>query len=245
MGIDKNIGMRLPKTLPFCAKAALHVIRSKRQLTVDAQYVLFLIPAVLTRSSQGCPMIDTSGHHIVYGVLQDYLTGVVLPDTDDERIRQGLARLLVEQLGYSKDELEPRLTISSCFNNNRVQTLIELTARINGRRLFILRYGPGSLVTRETAAVAAARILDPEYRIPLAIVTNGRDAELLETARGKVLAGGMDCIPDRNQAGALLQEYAFEPFTDPGRRDKALRILNVFDQEVCCAGTSCAQDPHK
>ena len=187
-------------------------------------------------------MIDTSGHHIVYGVLQDYLTGATLPDTDDERIRQGLARLLVEQLGYGKEELEPRLTINSCFNNTRVQTLIELVARINGRRLFILRYGPGSLVTREKAAVAAARILDPAYRIPLAIVTNGRDAELIETARGQVLAGGMECIPDRNQAQALLHEYAFEPYADPGRRDKALRILNVFDQEVCCAGQSCAQD---
>lgn len=208
-------------------------------------YELFLFPAVPTRFSQGCLMIDTSGHHIVYGVLQDYLTGETLPDTDDERIRQGLARLLVEQLGYGKDELEPRLTISSCFNDNRVRTLIELTVRINGRRLFILRYGPGSLVTRETAAVAAARILDPSYRIPLAIVTNGRDAELLETGRGKVLAAGMDCIPTRNQAGALLQEYVFEPFTDPGRRDKALRILNIFDQEVCCAGTSCAPDANQ
>jgi hypothetical protein len=190
-------------------------------------------------------MLDTSGHHLVYGVLNDYLTGEALPDTDDERIRQGLARLLVEQLGYCKDELQPRMTINSCFNNNRVRTLIELTVRINGRRLFILRYGPGSLVTRETAAVAAARILDPAYRIPLAIVTNGRDAELLETAQGKVLASGMACIPDRQRAESMVQELVFEPYTDPGRRDKALRILNVFDQEVCCAGTNCAQDANQ
>lgn len=186
-------------------------------------------------------MIDTSGHHLVYGDLQDYLTGTLLPDTDDERTRQSLARLLVEQLGYRKDELEPRLTIDSCFNNNQTRTLIELTARINGRRLFILRYGPGSLVTRETAAVAAARILDPAYRIPLAIVTNGRDAELLETNRGTVLAVGMACIPDRQQAEKLVREYAFEPYNEPERRDKALRILNVFDQEVCCHGNSCTQ----
>jgi hypothetical protein len=187
-------------------------------------------------------MIDTSGHHIVYGALQDYLTGEELPDTDDERIRQRLARLLVEQLGYRKDELEPRLTIESCYGGNRVQTLIELTIRIDGRRLMILRYGPGSLVTRETAAIAAARMLDPEYRIPLAIVTNGRDAELLETARGKVLATGMECIPDRQQAETLAQECVFEPYADPEKRDQALRILNVFDQDVCCFGNSCLKD---
>lgn len=190
-------------------------------------------------------MIDTSGHHIVYGELQDFLTGAVLPDTDDERIRQQLARLLVEQLGYGKDELEPRLTIDSCFNGNQVQTLIELTVRIDGKRLFILRYGPGSLVTREKAAIAAARILEPAYRIPLAVVTNGRDAELLETARGKILATGMTCIPDRQRAEALAREYVFEPFADPEKRDQALRILNVFDQEVCCFGNRCLKDAHQ
>ncbi|MCL1981192.1 MAG: type I restriction enzyme HsdR N-terminal domain-containing protein [Proteobacteria bacterium] len=179
-------------------------------------------------------MIDTPGHHIVYGELQDYLTGEILPDTDDERIRQELARLLVERLGYGKHELEPRLTIDTCYNGIRTQSLIELTVRVEGLRLFIVRYGPGSLVTREKAAIAAARLLDPDYCIPLAVVTNGRDAELLETARGKVLATGINCIPDRGRAAALAGEWVFARFADPERRDQALRILNVFDQQVCC-----------
>ncbi|MGR0480634.1 MAG: hypothetical protein ACTFAL_04315 [Candidatus Electronema sp. V4] len=38
-----------------------------------------------------------SGHQLVYGSLRDYLTGELLPDTDDERFRQQLARLLVEE----------------------------------------------------------------------------------------------------------------------------------------------------
>ena len=188
-------------------------------------------------------MVDTSGHHIVYGELQDYLTGATLQDTDDERVRQDLARRLVEQLGYAKEELEPRLSIVSDYANH-VVTTIELTVSVEGKRLFILRYGPGSLVTREKAAIAAARILEPAYRIPLAIVTNGRDAELLETRQGKVLSTGMDCIPTRAQAGQLLQEYSFEPYTDPEKRDQALRILNVFDLEVCCMGSGCTPKPN-
>ncbi|MCL2341340.1 MAG: type I restriction enzyme HsdR N-terminal domain-containing protein [Proteobacteria bacterium] len=187
-------------------------------------------------------MIDTSGHHIVYGELRDYLTGEALPDTDDERVRQDLARLLVERLGYDRGELEPRLTIDTCYNGNRTRTLIELAVRIDGRRLFIVRYGPGSLVTREKAAVAAARLLDPAYRIPLAVVTNGRDAELLETAWGRVLATGMACIPERSRAASLAAACVFEPFADPVRRDQALRILNVFDREVCCLGSACRQE---
>ena len=187
-------------------------------------------------------MLDTSGHHIVYGALRDYLTGETLQDTDDERIRQQLARLLVEQLGYAPEELEPRLVITSEFNGNQVNSLIELCVRVKGKRLFILRYGPGSLVTRETAAIAAARILEPGYRIPLAVVSNGRDAELLETANGKVLATGMEAIPSRSQALVLWRGLSFEPYLDPIKREQALRILNLFDQETCCAGTQCSTE---
>ncbi len=185
-------------------------------------------------------MIDTSGHHIVYGWLKDYLTGEELPDTDDERIRQELARHLVERLGYGREELEPRLLIVSCFNGNRVQSLIDLTVRLEGRRLFLLRYGPGSLVTREKAAVAAARILDPFHRIPLVVVTNGRDAELIETGKGRVLDCGMGSIPSRARAEGLLREVVFEPYNKPQKREQALRILHVFDEEVCgCPGGEC------
>lgn len=187
-------------------------------------------------------MFDSSGHHIVYGELQDYLTGETLKDTDDERIRQQLALHLVEELGYAPVELEPRLSIVSELNGNRVESRIELCACIEGKRLFILRYGPGSLVTREKAAIAAARILEPEYRIPLAIVTNGRDAELLETASGRVLASGLGAIPSRIQAADLRQSLDFEPYADSLKREQALRILNLFDQEVCCAGHQC--DPN-
>ncbi len=187
-------------------------------------------------------MFDTSGHHIVYGELQDYLTGETLKDTDDERIRQQLARLLVEELGYAPEELEPRLSIVSEFNGSRVESRIDLCARIEGKRLFILRYGPGSLVTREKAAIAAARMLEPDYRIPLAIVSNGQDAELLETASGRVLGTGMASIPSRSAAASLRRSMSFDPYPDGLKREQALRILNLFDQEVCCADNRCDPD---
>ena len=183
-------------------------------------------------------MIETSGHHIVYGELRDYLTGELLPDTDDERVCQELARHLVEELGYAKEELTPRLSIVTDYGN-RVVTTIDLTVSVEGRRMMILRFGPGSLVTREKAAVAAARLLEPAYRIPLAVVTNGRDAELLETAHGKVLATGMDCIPRREAALKLMRETVFKPFSDPEKREQAQRILNVFDLNICCLGAQC------
>lgn len=183
--------------------------------------------------------MQQTGHHFVYGSLQDYLTGSELPDTDDERFRQALARLMVEEKGFAKEELEPRLVIETCFNNIFVRSSIDLTVSLNSQRLFVLRYGPGSLVTREKPALAAARVLDASCCLPLAVVTNGQDAELLETRNGKVLAVGMEAIPSRAQAEQLLATYPLRPPLIGIERERNLRVLNVFDVEVCCRGEQC------
>lgn len=187
-------------------------------------------------------MTDTSGHHIVYGTLVDFLTGEELPDTDDERYRQQLARLMVEEKGFAREELEPRLFIETVFNGQYVKSTIDLTVRPADRRIMIVRYAPGSLVTRERPAIAAARILDPDYRIPLAVVTNCREAETLDTRTGKVLATGMAGIPDRTRVVEMSDELLFEPFADEKKREKEARILNAYDLEVCCRGGVCVID---
>jgi hypothetical protein len=173
-------------------------------------------------------------HHLVYGTLKDYLTGEELPDTDDERLRQELARMMVEEKGFAKEELEPRLSIETLFNHIFVRSIIDLTVSCNGQRLFVIRYGPGSLVTREKPALAAARVLDSTCCIPLAVVTNSRDAELLESQTGKVLATGLEAIPDRARAEELMQEYPASPPLSGVKRERNLRVLNAFDLEVCC-----------
>ncbi|VAW38061.1 hypothetical protein MNBD_DELTA04-191 [hydrothermal vent metagenome] len=190
-------------------------------------------------------MVDTSSHHIVYGTLVDFLTGAELPDTDDERYRQQLARFMVEEKGFAREELEPRLFIETTFNRQYVKSTIELTVRVADRRIMIIRYAPGSLVTRERPAIAAARILDPDYRIPLAVVTNCREAETLDTLTGKVLTTGMAGIPDRNRVAGMVNELVFEPFADKKRREKEARILNAYDLEVCCRGGVCVTDKPK
>jgi hypothetical protein len=185
-------------------------------------------------------MADIPSHHFIYGTLRDFLTGEALVDTDDERYRQKLARMLVEERGYGKEELEPRQKIETLFNKNFVVSKIEMVIRVNDRRLLVIRYGPGSLVTRERPALAAARVLDPEYVIPFTVVTNGEDAEFLDTWSGKVLATGLSAIPNRDRALVLLQEVRFEPLGAGPQREMELRILNAYDQEVCCAGGPCA-----
>jgi Type I restriction enzyme R protein N terminus (HSDR_N) len=173
-------------------------------------------------------------HHLIYGKLIDYLNGEELTDTDDERIRQRLCKLMVEEKGYPRDLLTPRLRIDTLFSRCFVVSTIELTVSVNEKQFMILRYGPGSLVSRERAAIAAARVLCPDYRIPLAVVTNGEDAELLDTRTGKICGYGLDSIPDHATALKMLEQLLFLPPLDATRRERELRILNAFDVERCC-----------
>jgi hypothetical protein len=185
-------------------------------------------------------MADIPSHHFIYGSCTDYLTGETVVDTDDERIRQQLARFLVEEKGYDRKDILPRLKIETLFAGQYVKSTIDLTVTVGGRKLFIVRYGPGSLVTRERPAIAAARVLDDTYRIPFAIVTNGRDAEILATETAKVIDTGLHAIWKKSAAEKLAASVVFLSPPDPGQREKELRILNAFDLEICCAGGPCA-----
>lgn len=186
------------------------------------------------------PMADIPSHHLIYGNCTDYVTSETIVDTDDERYRQKLARFLVEKKGYEKADLEMRLKIETLFAGQFVTSTIDITVNCNNKRFMIIRYGPGSLVTRERPAIAAARILDPAHQIPLAVVTNGEDAELLETKNGKIMHTGLDNIPGKEQVIKMFNTLDFSSFADEKKRERELRILNTFDVEVCCAGGPCA-----
>ena len=181
-------------------------------------------------------MSQNRSHHLVYGTLFDYLNGEELTDTDDERIRQQISSLMVEELGYRREELAPRLCIETLFTRNFVRSVIDLTITLDGRQVMIVRYGPGSLVSRERSALAAARVLNNEYRIPLAVVTNGRNSLLLDTITGKVIDHSGDALLSREKLLLMLPSLRFLLPQDEDKKVREKRILNAFDLERCCIG---------
>ncbi len=184
-------------------------------------------------------MSEIPSHHMIYGYCDDYITGEKLVDTDDERCRQELARFMVEDRGWLKGDIEMRLRIETLFNQQFVASKITMALSLRGKRCLLVRYAPGSIVTRERPTLAAARVLDADMQVPLAVVTNGVDAELLETESGKVLGTGMAVVPHRAEVEQMVPKLCFAPYATK-RREAELRILNVFDLEVCCAGQPCA-----
>ncbi len=143
-----------------------------------------------------------------------------------------LTRMLIEEKGFSADDIEHDLSITTRFNNETVVSRITSAIRIADRWVMIIRYAPGSIVTRTRAAVAAARVLDDAGQIPLAVVTNGSELEMLDTYTGEILGRNFADIPDREELAAKLDDLRYEPFINEKKRERELRILNAFDVDL-------------
>ncbi len=168
-----------------------------------------------------------STHHLILGETIDYITGRTILDTDDERARQKIARFLVEEKGYSKEDIEVQREIPLNVDGNRATSKVDFVLRLNGKAFAIIIFGPGSLVSRERSTLAAARLIE-SYEIPVAVVTNGKDAEVMETKSGRVIAEGLEAIPSKEEALERIRTLYFEKV--PGKRlDMEKRILYTFD----------------
>lgn len=173
-------------------------------------------------------------HHLIYGSLEDCLTGQILQDTDDERIRQSLFQMMMVEKGYSPQELRARVCIETEFKHHRVVSMIDLVVSVSGKEFMVLRYGPGSLTSRHRSAIAAARIIRDDYQLPFAVVTNGKDAEVLDTISGNVLGDGVDFIPSALWAAEHFEQFVFRDPPVGKQKEYERRILNAFDVDGCC-----------
>ncbi|MBW2458515.1 MAG: type I restriction enzyme HsdR N-terminal domain-containing protein [Deltaproteobacteria bacterium] len=166
-------------------------------------------------------------HPLVLGQLKDYVTGETLADTLDERLRQELAHRLLDELGYQRAEVEARRELYVDTGSHSTTSRVDFVISLDGRVGMVVRYAPGALVVRERPTIAVARLLEP-YVVPRAVITNGRDARVLDGNTGKVLATGLQAIPSRDQLASLCASLEPSELTAK-RRAGEERILVTFD----------------
>jgi len=171
-------------------------------------------------------------HHLIMGELTDYLTGQCLDDTHDERYRQKLARHLVEFCGFDKQAITSRfkLTVSAC--DQRAIIPVDFLVAVDGKIGMVMKYGPGSLVTRHNPALAVARVVRP-YQIPIVVVTNGENAHVLDSRTGDLLAEGLASIPSRETLAAQLKDHDFEAVSIK-MVEMANKIIYAFEVDGSC-----------
>ncbi len=176
-------------------------------------------------------------HHYIFGEIEDFLTGQVLTDTHDERYRQKIARILVDEKGYSPEDIEPRKNLWAKAGENTRLLMVDFAINLEKKTALIIRYAPGSLVTRHRPCLSATRLLE-SYQIPHVVVTNGEDAQLLDATTGKVMAQGLDSIPSKAALEELAGSASYDPISEK-RREMESRVLYTYEAVGACNCDTC------
>ncbi len=173
-----------------------------------------------------------NGHHLILGELVDFITGETLKDTHDERYRQKIGRLLVTHKGYLKTDIEPRKEFLVKADAKKAILKIDFVVILAGKVCMVIKYGPGSLVTRRRSVLAASRLIAPG-QIPVAVITNGEDAEIMKGASGEIIAQGLDSIPAKPDLQTIVANEAFMTISNK-QAEMESRILYCYEVDDSC-----------
>lgn len=166
-----------------------------------------------------------------YSMITDFVTGREMPNIGAEENRQAVAQYLVNEKGYSKDEIEVDVKIELTIAGEPYRSQVDLVVTVNDGKLPIMaiKCAAGSLGSREREIVAAARLLE-DYQIPFAVVSDGKTAIVLDTVSGKKTGEGMAAIPSKEAAIRMLDSY--QPISLPADRlEREKLIFRTYDSE--------------
>ncbi len=176
--------------------------------------------------------MEKNPHHLIMGELIDFLSGRTCADTHDERYRQKLARFLVEHLGYGRHQIEQNHEVIIRNQGQSARIKIDFLVSVEKRVCMLIKYAPGSLVTRRLSNLALSRIIFP-YQIPVVVTTNGEDAEVFSGQTGKVLGEGLSAIPSRKDVQSQTELTTSFPIGQ-GLFEKASKIAYACEVDGAC-----------
>lgn len=164
-------------------------------------------------------------------VLTDYLTGNIIPDVGAESHRQAVLRFLMEEKGYTRDTLWVDAPIHTRIGDSLYHAKIDLIVKAGEPLVPFMAFKccAGSMGSREREIVAAARIFDMTM-IPLSVVSDGRDATLIDTATGKPLSYGLAALPSPPEAAHQLARRPPGPYPED-RLEREKLIFRTYDQD--------------
>jgi len=140
--------------------------------------------------------------------------------------------LLLEKKGYGAGDIRKNVCFEVKLGQETAYSSVDFIVSLDGRNAMAIKCASGSLSSRERQVVAAARVLDSPP-IPVAVVADPMNAEVLDVSTGKVIGEGFGAIPIRDQLVALLANRESK-ILSPERIEKEKRILLAFDVIKCC-----------
>ena len=159
--------------------------------------------------------------------LIDYISGDKLFNSGAELNRQAVERFLVNSKGFFKTDISVDVPISFHIGEQVYHSRIDLAVSLAEKYFLLIKCAAGSLGSREREIIAGARLLE-EYQIPLAAVSDGKTAILLDTISGRQIETGLDSLPSKAEALKKMSTFSFSPLSEK-RREKEKLIFRTYD----------------
>lgn len=160
-------------------------------------------------------------------IIVDYITGKSVPNVGAEINRQQVERYLVEEKEYQREDILVDAPIEVEIDGKIYRSTVDLVVQIDNRPLMVIKCAAGSLGSREREAVSAARLFAASP-MPLAVVSDGETATVLETTKGKPKGKGLEAIPNRNETIELVQSEPSTPIA-PERLIREKLVYRSYD----------------
>ncbi len=166
-----------------------------------------------------------------YTMITDFVTGREVPNVGAEENRQAVEEVLVKEKGYLKEDIQVDVDIAITVAGEPYRSQVDLVVSSDGgkTRFMVIKCAAGSLGSREREIVAAARLL-VEYQIPCAVVSDGKNAIVLDTVTGKKIGDGLDAIPSKQEAVNRLKSLTPQAFSKE-RLEREKLIFRTYDIE--------------
>jgi len=147
--------------------------------------------------------------------------------TGDSRL---ITRELLEKLGYADSEIEVDFPFEVSSGKHSGVCSTDYIIRIDGRRYMAVKCSM-ALESRERHIISFCRAADTPA-IPIAVITDGLTAHVLDTFSGQKVLEGLDNVPGREDALAYLRENPDRTYP-PDRAEKERRVLLAFETTLC------------
>ena len=161
----------------------------------------------------------------------------MIPDDARTNIREFIERFLLEEKGYSREDIETGIVLNIELGESAAAPVLDIVVRLKDKRLIAVKCAPGSVVSREMETLAMARILD-DYQIPFCAVTNGREGEFLDTASGRVIGTSLRDIPSKGEILGRFGTLEFKPIP-PKKVEQAKKVLLAAETIKCPLSCDC------
>ncbi len=140
------------------------------------------------------------------GYIKDYVTGKLVQDTPEERVRQKIEHLLVDELGYGKFEIDVEKEIEVLIGRKKISPRADLIVRVGITPVMVIETkAPEEDITiYRDQAKSYAKVHEPH--IPIAVLTNYTDTEVWNVLEDKLIAQSISGILPRDKASELISK---------------------------------------